>query len=130
MRSIGELEHVVSELAERVRGSCDDLLRLQSMAEQVRAICPACWGVAGGKRCSLCHGRRLVCPTCRGARILRMDRDYPAYRGCPDCTDWDARAPDDRYDEHGGPKFSYVYQGELRAIARSLGVDVEGLAWR
>lgn len=83
-----------------------------------RTLCP--WCVGGDADCASCGGTGVVCPKCRGARVLRdAEADRPQYHGCPDCTDWldSNRQWGGSGNAHNWPNVSRVVDRELSAVA-------------
>ena len=76
-------------------------------------ICPACLGLEGQSHtCRICHGQ-AVCPTCRGAHLVRVVSGGLAYRVCPDCaTDTGVRT------DTGVPHWTLNPTGQQSAIRR------------
>ena len=75
-----------------------------------RTICPECQARASAG-CATCGGSGTVCPTCRGAHVVRLPHEstHPIYKGCPDCTDG------------GWPNFTRDYNRERHAIHAAKG---------
>jgi hypothetical protein len=119
MRSIGDLvREIVTTLETRRSRFSYSTARFtlpvdETLQPIVRVVCPWCLAT-GGPNC-VCHGRGLVCPTCRGARLLRRsypDGGYVPAGPCPDCTDTDGQ---------------HDPQREVRVIAQYLANDREKL---
>jgi hypothetical protein len=119
MRSIGDLvrELVATLETRRSRFSYSTARFALPVDERlepvIRVVCPWCLAT-GGPDCA-CRGRGLVCPRCRGARLVRHefpDGGYTPASPCPECTDADGH---------------YDPQREVRAIAQYLASDREKL---
>lgn len=87
-----------------------------------RRICPDCLG-RGQPTCRRCGGTGLVCPYCRGYRVLRQEDDLnPLLRlpqvACKACTDWWDRQAKDRYGQQGRIEFAVDRRREAMAIVR------------
>ena len=130
MRSMADmLPEIMSRLSQRLRRpynrSARSLVGLDEHGlPRYRVICPWCFG-SGGTDCA-CRGSVLVCPDCRGARIVRQesaDGSFLPPVPCATCTDWYRRAPNERYDKNS-PYRTYAYAidqyQETQAIARYL----------
>lgn len=116
MKRISELDQrKIAALSEFKSGTPQKIPKDENGFPEDRTLCPWCLNQNGG--CSVCGGGGVVCPRCRGARILSGSGDFrPTYVGCPDCTDW----PDQASHSWGGEGVSHNWPRFERAPAREI----------